>query len=179
MSDIKTRFAPSPTGYLHIGGARTALFAWLYAKSMGGECTLRIEDTDKSRSDDKYTQEILNSFNWLDINFDQDVVYQSNNLNRYKEVVDILIENNCAYVCKGEELEEDRKYRNQKLERDENTVVRFKMPDDGSTSFKDIIKGDISVLNTQLDDFIIERSDGSATYNFCVVVDDMDSKLHM
>ena len=177
MSDIKTRFAPSPTGYLHIGGARTALFAWLYAKSMGGECTLRIEDTDKSRSDDKYTQEILNSFNWLDINFDQDVVYQSNNLNRYKEVVDILIEKNCAYVCKGEELEEDRKYRNQKLEREENTVVRFKMPDEGSTSFKDIIKGDISVLNTQLDDFIIERSDGSATYNFCVVVDDMDSKI--
>ena len=177
MSDIKTRFAPSPTGYLHIGGARTALFAWLYAKSMGGECTLRIEDTDKSRSDDKYTQEILNSFNWLDINFDQDVVYQSNNLNRYKEVVDILIEKNCAYICKGEELEEDRKYRNQKLEREENTVVRFKMPDEGSTSFKDIIKGDISVLNTQLDDFIIERSDGSATYNFCVVVDDMDSKI--
>ena len=177
MSDIKTRFAPSPTGYLHIGGARTALFAWLYAKSMGGECTLRIEDTDKSRSDDKYTQEILNSFNWLDINFDQDVVYQSNNLNRYKEVVDILIEKNCAYVCKGEELEEDRKYRNQKLQREENTVVRFKMPEEGSTSFKDIIKGDISVLNTQLDDFIIERSDGSATYNFCVVVDDMDSKI--
>ena len=177
MSKIKTRFAPSPTGYLHIGGARTALFAWLYAKSNQGECLLRIEDTDKARSKEEYTEEIINSFKWLGITFDQETIFQSHNAERYKEMVDKLIENGSAYVCKGDDIEEDKKSRDLNLVKAEDMVVRFKMPDQGSTSFTDLVKGEIQVSNDQLEDFIIERSDGSATYNFCVVVDDMDSEI--
>ena len=177
MSKIKTRFAPSPTGYLHIGGARTALFAWLYAKSNQGECLLRIEDTDKARSKEEYTEEIINSFKWLGITFDQETIFQSHNTERYKEMVDKLIENGSAYVCKGDDIEEDKKSRDLNLVKAEDMVVRFKMPEQGSTSFTDLVKGEIQVSNDQLEDFIIERSDGSATYNFCVVVDDMDSEI--
>ena len=177
MSKIKTRFAPSPTGYLHIGGARTALFAWLYAKSNQGECLLRIEDTDKARSKEEYTEEIINSFKWLGITFDQETIFQSHNAERYKEMVDKLIENGSAYVCKGDDIEEDKKSRDLNLVKAEGMVVRFKMPEQGSTSFTDLVKGEIQVSNDQLEDFIIERSDGSATYNFCVVVDDMDSEI--
>ncbi len=174
---MKTRFAPSPTGYLHIGGARTALFAWLYAKSHNGDCLLRIEDTDKERSDKKYTEEIIKSFDWLGIQFDQEVVYQSNNANRYREVIDSLLNEGLAYVCKGDDLEEDKNSRDLKLPREENMVIRIKMPEEGSTVLNDLIKGEIQVSNDLLDDFIIERSDGSATYNFCVVVDDIDSEI--
>ena len=177
MSKVITRFAPSPTGYLHIGGARTALFAWLYAKSYGGDCLLRIEDTDKERSEDKYTQEIINSFRWLGINFDQDVVYQSHNANRYNEMIDSLLETGGAYVCPGNDTDDDKKFREKDLQRGSNTVVRFKMPTEGYTTFNDLVKGELQVSNDQLDDFIIERSDGSATYNFCVVVDDIDSEI--
>ena len=177
MSKIRTRFAPSPTGYLHIGGARTALFAWLYAKSRQGECLLRIEDTDKTRSKDEYTEEIINSFKWLGITFDQETIFQSHNAERYKEMVDRLIENGAAYICKGDDIEEDKKSRDLNLKRADDMVVRFKMPEQGSTSFTDLVKGEIQVSNDQLEDFIIERSDGSATYNFCVVVDDMDSEI--
>ena len=177
MSKVVTRFAPSPTGYLHIGGARTALFAWLYAKSYGGDCLLRIEDTDKERSEDKYTHEIINSFQWLGIEFDQDVVYQSLNTNRYNEMIDSLLETGGAYVCPGNDIDDDKKFREKGLQRDSNTVVRFKMPTEGYTTFNDLVKGELQVLNDQLDDFIIERSDGSATYNFCVVVDDIDSEI--
>ena len=177
MSKVITRFAPSPTGYLHIGGARTALFAWLYAKSYGGDCLLRIEDTDKERSEDKYTHEIINSFRWLGINFDQDVVYQSHNANRYNEMIDSLLETGGAYVCPGNDTDDDKKYREKDLQRGSNTVVRFKMPTEGYTTFNDLVKGELQVSNDQLDDFIIERSDGSATYNFCVVVDDIDSEI--
>ena len=123
---MKTRFAPSPTGYLHIGGARTALFAWLYAKSHNGDCLLRIEDTDKERSDTKYTEEIIKSFDWLGIQFDQEVVYQSNNTNRYREVIDSLLNAGLAYVCKGDDLEEDKNSRDLKLPREENMVIRIK-----------------------------------------------------
>ena len=177
MSKVITRFAPSPTGYLHIGGARTALFAWLYAKSYGGDCLLRIEDTDKERSEDKYTHEIINSFRWLGINFDQDVVYQSHNANRYNEMIDSLLETGGAYVCPGNDADDDKKFREKDLQRGSNTVVRFKMPTEGYTTFNDLVKGELQVSNDQLDDFIIERSDGSATYNFCVVVDDIDSEI--
>ena len=177
MSKVITRFAPSPTGYLHIGGARTALFAWLYAKSYGGDCLLRIEDTDKERSEDKYTHEIINSFQWLGINFDQDVVYQSHNANRYNEMIDSLLETGGAYVCPGNDTDDDKKFREKDLQRGSNTVVRFKMPTEGYTTFNDLVKGELQVSNDQLDDFIIERSDGSATYNFCVVVDDIDSEI--
>ena len=177
MSAIRTRFAPSPTGYLHIGGARTALFAWLFAKSQNGDCLLRIEDTDKERSKDEYTREIIESFKWLGVEFDNEVVYQSNNTDRYKEIIDQLLDQGSAYICKGEDLETDKKYRDQNLPRDNKTVVRFKMPEEGNTVYADIVKGQIEVANEQLDDFIIERSDGSATYNLCVVVDDLDSNI--
>ena len=138
---------------------------------------LRIEDTDKERSEDKYTREIIQSFNWLGINFDQEVVFQSNNFDRYKEVVNFLLDSGNAYVCRGEDPDEDKQYRNEKFIRDKTTVVRFKMPQEGSTSFIDLVKGEMSVSNDQLDDFIIERSNGSATYNFCAVIDDSDSKI--
>ena len=193
MNIVKTRFAPSPTGYLHIGGARTALFAWLYAKSNQGACILRIEDTDKERSKEEYTKEIIKSFQWLGINFDDEVIYQSNNFDRYNEVINTLIENGSAYVCncskdrlselrkaqesKGQNPKYDGKCRGLNLERSEETVVRFKFPQEGTTMFTDIVKGDIEVKNSELDDFIIERTDGAATYNLCVVVDDIDSNI--
>ena len=177
MSLVKTRFAPSPTGYLHIGGARTALFAWLYAKSQDGDCLLRIEDTDKERSKDEYTTEIIESFKWLGVEFDNEVIYQSKNADRYKEIIDQLLDQGSAYICNGEDLETDKEYRERNLPRDNNTVVRFKMPEEGKTVYADIVKGQIEVANEQLDDFIIERSDGSATYNLCVVVDDLDSNI--
>ena len=176
-SSVRTRFAPSPTGYLHIGGARTALFAWLFAKSYKGDCLLRIEDTDKERSKEEYTKEIIRSFEWLGIEFDEEVAYQSKNATRYKEVIDSLLEEGLAYVCSGDDLQDDKKFRDQTLARDVNTVVRFKMPEKGSTKFDDLVKGQIEVSNEELEDFIIERSDGSATYNFCVVVDDWDMKV--
>ena len=177
MSKIRTRFAPSPTGYLHIGGARTALFAWLFAKSNNGECSLRIEDTDQERSKEEYTKEIINSFAWLGIEFDGEIVYQSNNSDSYKENVDFLLKNGSAYVCKGNDIEEDKKSRELNLERQTNSVVRFKMPESGKTTFDDLVKGKLEVSNEELEDFIIERSDGSATYNFCVVVDDMNNEI--
>ncbi len=177
MSLVKTRFAPSPTGYLHVGGARTALFAWLYAKSQDGECLLRIEDTDKERSKDEYTKEIIESFKWLGVEFDEEVGYQSKNTERYKEIIDQLLDQGSAYICKGEDPETDKEYRDRNLARDNNMVVRFKMPEEGNTTYKDIVKGQIEAANEQLDDFIIERSDGSATYNLCVVVDDLDSSI--
>ena len=177
MSEVKTRFAPSPTGYLHIGGARTALFAWLYAKSQNGACLLRIEDTDKERSKDEFTKEIIESFKWLGVEFDEEVVFQSNNADRYREIIDQLLDQGLAYVCKGVDPDTDKQCRDKNLIREENTVVRFKMPDQGITVYEDIVKGQIQVENELLDDFIIERSDGSATYNLCVVVDDLDSKI--
>ena len=193
MASVRTRFAPSPTGYLHIGGARTALFAWLFSKSHKGDCILRIEDTDKERSKDEYTDEIINSFQWLNINFDDEVIHQSNNFDRYKQAIETLLEDGEAYICncsqerlsklrkeqesKGENPKYDRKCRDLNLERSENTVVRFKLPESGTTQFTDLVKGNLAVDNNQLDDFIIERSDGAATYNLCVVVDDIDSNI--
>ena len=128
MSKIRTRFAPSPTGYLHIGGARTALFAWLYAKSRQGECLLRIEDTDKTRSKNEYTEEIINSFQWLGITFDQETIFQSQNAERYKEMVDRLLENGSAYVCQGDDIEEDIKSRDLNLPRADNTCLLYTSP---------------------------------------------------
>jgi glutamyl-tRNA synthetase len=193
MTNVRTRFAPSPTGYLHIGGARTALFAWLFAKSRQGDCILRIEDTDKERSRDEYTDEIIKSFQWLGINYDEEVIYQSNNFDRYNQAVATLLNNNKAYVCncsperlsalrkeqesKGQNPKYDGKCRDLNLKRSESTVVRFRFPESGTTKFTDIVKGNIEVENSQLDDFIIERSDGAATYNLCVVIDDIDSNI--
>jgi glutamyl-tRNA synthetase len=187
---MRTRFAPSPTGLLHIGGARTALFAWLYAKSNQGSCMLRIEDTDKERSKDQYTKEIINSFKWLGIEFDEETVYQSQNQDRHIEVALELLDKGLAYVCtcskerldelRNQQQEEglnpkyDGKCRNLSLDRTPGSVIRFKIPDADSTVFNDLVKGEISVENEELDDFIILRSDGTPTYNLSVVADDID-----
>jgi len=192
-SNVRTRFAPSPTGLLHIGGARTALFAWLYAKSNSGSCLLRIEDTDKERSKQKFTDEIINSFKWMGINFDEDIVYQSKNRDRHLEIAKQLLENESAYVCdcskerldtlrkdqqdKGLSAKYDGKCRNLSLEESENTVIRFKNPEESSVVFNDLIKGKIEFRNEEMDDFIIVRGDGAPTYNLCVVVDDLDMQI--
>ena len=192
-SSVRTRFAPSPTGLLHIGGARTALFAWLYAKTNSGSCLLRIEDTDKERSKQEFTDEIINSFNWMGVNFDEDVVYQSKNLDRHLVVAKELLKSGQAYVCncskerldqlRKEQQEQglnpkyDGKCRNLSLSESDNTVIRFKNPEDGSVIFQDLIKGEIEFQNEEMDDFIIVRSDGAPTYNLCVVVDDLDMRI--
>jgi glutamyl-tRNA synthetase len=200
---VRTRFAPSPTGLLHIGGARTALFAWLYAKSNSGSCLLRIEDTDKDRSKQEFTEEIINSFNWMGVNFDEDVVYQSENHDRHSQIAEELLKKGNAYFCncskerldqlrkeqkeKGENIKYDGKCRHIEtkdlskrplnIREQENTVIRFKNPEDGSVIFQDLIKGEIEFRNEEMDDFIIVRSDGAPTYNLCVVVDDLDMRI--
>ena len=187
---VITRFAPSPTGNLHIGGARTALFNWLYARNQGGKFLLRIEDTDKARSETKYVESILESFSWLGIDYDDSLVYQSERASIYKDAVNKLLESGDAYYCDctKEELASLRteqqklglkpKYdgRNRDLSQDykEGSVVRFKTPLEGEISVKDTLKGQVTVQNNELDDLIIQRADGTATYNLTVVVDDID-----
>ena len=184
---MKSRFAPSPTGYLHIGGARTALFAWLWAKKNNSKFVLRIEDTDKDRSTKASTDAILDGMRWLDLDYDEGPIYQSNRIERYKEVISDLLSNGNAYYCdcsverldrmrddlieRGEKPKYDGCCRNKNLKKG---VVRFLNPDLGSVTFNDYVKGEIKILNSELDDLIILRSDGSPTYNFCVVVDDHD-----
>tara|TARA_Y100001936_G_scaffold131579_1_gene128633 strand:- start:1547 stop:2926 length:1380 start_codon:yes stop_codon:yes gene_type:complete len=195
MNDVsvRTRFAPSPTGLLHIGGARTALFAWLYAKTNSGSCLLRIEDTDKERSKQEFTDEIINSFNWMGVNFDEDVVHQSKNHERHLAIAKELLKSGKAYVCncskerldllrkeqqkKGFNQKYDGKCRDLVLSESDDTVIRFKNPENGSVTFQDLIKGKIEFRNEEMDDFIIVRSDGAPTYNLCVVVDDLDMKI--
>lgn len=185
-----TRFAPSPTGNLHIGGARTALFNWLYARNKLGKFLLRIEDTDKTRSETKYVESILESLEWLGINYDDKIVYQSERTLIYKKVIKKLLDTGNAYYCDctKEDLDKMRaeqqklglkpKYdgRNRELTLNykEGCVVRFKTPLDGVIAVNDSLKGAISVNNTELDDLIIQRADGSPTYNLTVVVDDID-----
>ena len=167
---VRTRFAPSPTGLLHIGGARTALFAWLYAKTNSGSCLLRIEDTDKERSKQEFTDEIINSFNWMGVNFDEDVVYQSKNHDRHLALAKELLKSGKAYVCdcskerlgqlRKEQQEQglnpkyDGKCRDLSLSESNNNVIRFKNPEDGSVIFQDLIKGEIEFRNKEMDDFI-------------------------
>jgi len=185
---VKTRFAPSPTGYLHIGGARTALFSWLYARHTGGKFVLRIEDTDAKRSEGGYTSQILDAMQWLGLNWDEGPFYQSKRLDLYRSYVHKLLDEGKAYWCEcsPELLEAKRKQaikegrkpkydgtcRNKGLGPAPGRVVRFATPLTGFTSFDDAIKGRISVNNDELDDLIILRSDGMPTYNFTVVVDD-------
>jgi glutamyl-tRNA synthetase len=187
---VITRFAPSPTGNLHIGGARTALFNWLYAKNQSGKFLLRIEDTDIKRSEDKYVENILESLEWLGIEYDDNLIYQSERSDLYKKAVNKLLEMDLAYYCdcSKEELEKlrteqqksglkpkyDGRNREKGLENGPNTVVRFKTPLNGEIIVRDTLKGNISVNNEELDDLIIQRADGSATYNMSVVVDDID-----
>ena len=187
---VISRFAPSPTGFLHIGGARTGLFSWLYAKSCGGKCLLRLEDTDEKRSKKEFANSILESFQWLEVVFDGEPFYQSKNKASHLEKVDFLLTSNRAYYCdcSSERLEHlrkeqqknklkpkyDGKCRELNLKPGKGRVIRFKNPESGAVIFKDIVKGKIEVANEELDDLILVRSDGSPTYNLSVVVDDMD-----
>jgi glutamyl-tRNA synthetase len=189
MSEIRLRFAPSPTGYLHVGGARTALFNWLQARKEGGKFILRIEDTDVLRSTQESVDAILEGMTWLGLDWDEGPFYQSERFPVYKEFVDKLLAEGKAYrcYCPPEELEAKReqamkegrkpKYdgtcRNRGTDLpDKPFAVRFKAPQEGATAFDDLIKGRVSFDNSELDDLIIQRSDGTPTYNFVVVIDD-------
>ncbi len=190
---IKTRFAPSPTGTLHIGGARTALFSWLYARKNNGKFILRIEDTDRERSSDISINAILESMDWLGLDYDEGPFYQTQRFDRYNEVIENLISNNLAYRCNcsTERLDQlrnsqimknikpkyDGRCRNIDCDRGEPHVVRFKNPEFGDVEFQDLVKGKIKFNNQELDDLIIRRTDGSPTYNLTVVVDDHDMDI--
>ncbi|WP_105903319.1 glutamate--tRNA ligase [Vibrio gangliei] len=192
---VKTRFAPSPTGYLHVGGARTALYSWLYAKSQGGEFVLRIEDTDLERSTQEAVDAILEGMQWMGLDWDEGPYYQTKRFDRYNEMVDKLLAEDKAYKCYAskELLDEIRAEQeankemarydanhpkivavNQAAKEGDPCVIRFRNPKEGSVVFDDQIRGRIEISNSQLDDLIIRRTDGSPTYNFCVVVDDWD-----
>ena len=188
-----TRFAPSPTGHLHLGGARTALFSYLFAKANKGKFLLRFEDTDQERSKEEYVESILNSLNWMQIKIDSDPVYQSKKAMQHKELAIELYKKGFAYACdcseealtkmREEQIAKKQKPKYNGLNRDkdieftEGMVLRFKFPLEGSSKFKDLILGDIAINNKEFDDFIILRSDGSPTYNFCAAVDDMEMKI--
>ena len=196
---VRTRFAPSPTGYLHIGGARTALFSWAYARHHGGTFILRIEDTDVARSTPEAVQAILDGMSWLGLDWDEGPFYQMQRIYRYKEVIDQLLEADKAYFCycSREELDEMRerqlaaglKPRYDGRWRPEpgktlptppsgvQPVVRFRNPAEGVVAWDDMVKGRIAIANDELDDLIIARDDGTPTYNFCVVVDDWDMRI--
>jgi len=189
---VRTRFAPSPTGYLHIGGVRTALFNWLYARHCGGTFVLRIEDTDKERSTNESVQAILEGMAWMGLDYDEGPIYQTDRLERYKEVIDQLLDAGQAYrcYCTREELDKVReeqraqgiKPRYNRHCRDQHnperpdveSVIRFKNPLEGSVQFDDAIRGQIVISNEELDDLVITRANGTPTYNFAVVVDDID-----
>jgi len=188
---IKTRFAPSPTGMLHLGGVRTALYSWLYAKQAGGEFVLRIEDTDLERSTLDAVNVILEGLNWLGLSFDEEPVFQTKRMERYNEVLTELKERGFCYPCfcskeRLDNLRESQKRQNLKPRYDgkcreltdfdlsEPHTIRFRQPSSGTTTFTDMVKGPVSFANAELDDLILVRQDGTPTYNFCVVVDDYD-----
>lgn len=192
--NIVTRFAPSPTGDLHIGGARTALFSWLHARKTGGQFILRIEDTDRERSTDASVQVILDGMVWLGLDYDQGPYYQTRRFDRYAEVIQLLLQQKKAYYCycSKETLEEMRAAQMARKEKpkydrrciDLRTpptgsppVVRFRNPDVGKVRFNDLVRGEISIANQELDDLIIARANGTPTYNLTVVVDDMDMAI--
>ena len=196
---IRTRFAPSPTGYLHIGGARTALFSWAFARHHGGRFILRIEDTDVARSTPEAVQAILDGMAWLELNHDEGAFYQMQHMDRYQEVIQQMLSSGHAYFCycSSDELEAMREAQREGGEKprydgrwrpepgkvlpapsgDAKAVVRFRNPIDGSVAWNDLVKGRIEFANTELDDLIIARADGTPTYNFCVVVDDWDMQI--
>jgi glutamyl-tRNA synthetase len=193
---IRTRFAPSPTGFLHIGGARTALFSWAFAKKHGGDFILRIEDTDVARSTPEAVQAILDGMQWLGLDYDEGPFYQMQRMNRYKKVIQTMLDAGSAYYCYSsrEELDALREHQmanKQKPRYDGkwrpetgkvlptppegvSPAIRFKNPVDGVVAWDDLVKGHIEIANAELDDLIIARADGTPTYNFCVVVDDSD-----
>ncbi|MBA1146951.1 glutamate--tRNA ligase [Ectothiorhodospiraceae bacterium WFHF3C12] len=189
---VKTRFAPSPTGFLHIGGARTALFSWLYARRHGGRFVLRVEDTDRERSTEEAVNAILEGMAWLGLDYDEGPFYQTESFDRYREVLDKLLEEGHAYRCycsreRLDALREEQQARKEKPRYDGrcrnlteppqgagDPVIRFRSPQEGQTLIDDRVRGRVSFDNAELDDLIIARADGSPTYNFTVVVDDMD-----
>jgi glutamyl-tRNA synthetase len=192
---IRTRFAPSPTGYLHIGGARTALYCWLEARHRGGEFILRIEDTDRERSTEAAVQAILDGMHWLGLDADEGPYYQTLRMDRYRQVADDLLKAGKAYyayetkeeietmrnaaMAKGEKPRYNGYYRdrNEPLRDDPNRVLRFRNPLSGSVVFDDKVKGRVEGSNEELDALVLMRSDGFPTYNFAVVVDDIDMKI--
>ena len=191
---VRTRFAPSPTGYLHIGGARTALYCWLESRHRGGEFILRIEDTDRERSTDAAVQAILDGMSWLELGHDEGPYYQTLRMDRYRTVAEDLIKADKAYRCwcSKERLEKVREQQmaaglkprydghcrhNAQPVDGVTPVIRFRNPDSGSVVFNDKVKGRIEWSNEELDDLVLFRSDGFPTYNFAVVVDDIDMKI--
>jgi glutamyl-tRNA synthetase len=195
---IRTRFAPSPTGYLHIGGARTALFCWAYARKHGGRFVLRIEDTDLERSTAESTQAILDSMQWLGLDWDEGPFHQMQRLERYRAVAEELMRTGRAYRCYAskEELDALREAQRRRGEKPRydgrwrpehargktppagtTPVIRFRNPDDGEVAWRDLVKGEIRFANAELDDLVLLRADGVPTYNFGVVVDDLDMSI--
>ncbi|CUA83117.1 glutamate--tRNA ligase [Pseudidiomarina woesei] len=190
---VVTRFAPSPTGYLHVGGARTALYSWLVAKAAGGKFVLRIEDTDRERSTQPAIDAILEGMEWLGLNWDEGPYYQTKRFDRYNHYIDKLLDENKAYKCycsterlekmrdeqmaNGEKPRYDGHCRDNPNVSGDKFVVRFRNPQEGSVKFDDHIRGHIEFANTELDDLIIARSDGTPTYNFCVVIDDWEMNI--
>src|SRR6185369_15412979 len=195
MSEIRTRFAPSPTGHLHIGGARTALFNWLFSRHHSGSFVLRIEDTDRERSTDEYTQAILEGLKWLGLSWDEGPIFQSKRSDYYRDVVGRLLKSGHAYwcFCSAADLEErrrkaqeegkpfgyDRRCRDlgRKPAEGETAVVRLAVPLGGQTVVKDVIRGDITFENSELDDFVLVRSDGSPVFHVVNVADDIDMEI--
>ncbi len=196
---IRTRFAPSPTGFLHIGGARTALFSWAYARHHGGDFILRIEDTDLARSTPEAVQAILDGMKWLGLDWDEGPFYQMQRMDRYRQVITEMLADGRAYLCytTPEELTEIREAQRARGEKPRydgrwrpepgkvlpavpegvKPVVRFRNPTSGKVGWNDIVKGAIEFDNAELDDLIIARPDGTPTYNFCVVIDDWDMNI--
>jgi glutamyl-tRNA synthetase len=193
---VRTRFAPSPTGYLHLGGARTALYSWAFARHFGGTFVLRIEDTDLERSTPAAVQAIIDGMQWLGLNHDEGPFYQMQRMDRYREVVAQMLSEGTAYLCysspeeveamrermraAGEKPRYDGTWRPEPgktlpaIPADRKPVVRFKNPLDGDVTWDDVVKGTITISNKELDDLVIARPDGTPTYNFCVAVDDWD-----
>lgn len=194
--NIRTRFAPSPTGFLHIGGARTALFSWAFAKKHGGDFILRIEDTDVARSTPEAVQAILDGLKWLGLDYSEGPFYQMQRMPAYKKILQKMLDDGTAYYCycSKEELEIIRETQTQQKIKPRydgrwrpeagkllpepplasSPVIRFKNPSEGNVVWQDLVKGEISIANEELDDLIIARADGTPTYNFCVVVDDWE-----
>ena len=196
---VRTRFAPSPTGYLHVGGARTALFSWAYARHFGGTFVLRIEDTDLERSTPEAVQAILEGMQWLGLNHDEGPFYQMQRMDRYREVIAQMLRAGSAYHCYsspeeveamrerfralGEKPRYDGTWRPEpgkalpSIPEGRKPVVRFRNPPEGDVTWNDVVKGPITIANKELDDLVIARSDGTPTYNFCVAVDDWDMQI--
>lgn len=196
---VRTRFAPSPTGYLHLGGARTALYSWAFARHHKGQFILRVEDTDVERSTPEAVQAIMDGMAWLNLDYDEGPFFQMQRMDRYRAMIDKLLEKGDAYLCycTQEELNQMREKQRENGQRirydgtwrpeagkelpappaDVKPVVRFKNPLTGAVSWDDLVKGPISINNEEMDDLIIARQDGTPTYNFCVVVDDWEMKI--